>query len=74
MPAPRLHIRSSPTLTLGEGCQGRATFMKPVCFLSQEFINFTLHYIADLDIPIKRYGPSSQSTILACCAGPVGVS
>ena len=21
----------------------------------QEFINFTLHYIADLDIPIKRY-------------------
>lgn len=21
----------------------------------QEFINFTLHYIADLDIPIKRW-------------------
>ena len=21
----------------------------------QEFINFTLHYIADLDIPIKRF-------------------
>lgn len=30
--------------------------MKPVCSFLQEFINFTLHYVADLSIPIKRYG------------------
>ena len=29
----------------------------------QEFINFTLHYIADLDIPIKR-SVCGQMTVL----------
>ena len=26
----------------------------------KEFINFTLHYIADLDIPKKRYNDASK--------------
>ncbi len=29
----------------------------------KKFINFTLHYLADLDIPIKRYGSSFVTLI-----------
>lgn len=34
--------------------------------MMQELINFTLHYIADLDIPIKRYNVDPTTSLYSC--------